>query len=706
MHIHSFLTLLIAFLLMMPGGGALAQGLTLGGAGEPHIRPYLEAESGAPAPGSTVTLAIVMEPESGWHGYWENPGDAGKPLDLKWDLPAGATVGALRYPVPHVLLVAGLMNHVYEGRYAVLVDLHLPDGLTPGAALPVRAHADWLACTDSICVPERADLALDLIVGRPGGEAKADKRALFDGYRRALPRPLGGTALFQADRQGGLRLAIPFPRAADLEDAHFFALTPGMKSYAAPQGMMRDGDRLVVILADFPAPAGALRGVLRIGPDQGVEIDARAGMVPPPSDGAQAVVSAGGAAGGGAQAGGAWNWSTIVLAFGGALVGGLILNIMPCVFPILSLKAMSLLRSGASGAHARHEAWAYTAGVVLTCVALGGTVLLLRAGGESIGWAFQLQSPAVIVALLALSVAIALNFAGLFELASLQLDGGLTTRRGLSGDFWSGVLVAFAATPCTGPFMAAALGAALLLPVAAALAIFAGLGLGIALPFLLLGYVPALRARMPRPGPWMERVRRWLSVPMALTAAALLWLLWRQAGGIGFGAGVAVTVAVMAFLWWLGRRQRGGHHEGGPIVAAGCLLAVAGGAVTLARLPADNAYQAAPANAFSEAVLAQARAGDKPLFLYFTADWCLSCKVNEAAAIDRAEVRAAFEKAGVRTMIGDWTNGDPAITRFLEDHGRSGVPLYLWYPGGGAEPRELPQILTPSLLTGLAEKGA
>lgn len=687
----SFFTMFLTAVLTIVGGTACAQSLSL--TEGPHIQAHLEAESRTPSPGETVTLAIVMDPEPGWHGYWENPGDAGKPLELSWDLPEGASVSPLRYPVPDTLLISGLMNHVYEGRYAVLVDMRLPIGLKPGAPLPVRAHAQWLACTDTICVPEQGDLALDLVAGEPG-QVPPDGRASFDEYRRDLPRPLGGTALYQVDGKGGLRLAIPFPGAAKLSDPYFFALTPGAKSYAAPQEIMRDGDRLVVTLAGYdPAPKGVFKGVLRIGPDQGVAVEARPGSVPPAAN----------ALAPGTDRSAEWGWRAILLAFGGALVGGLLLNIMPCVFPILSLKAMSLLRSGASGTHARHEAWAYTAGVVLTCMALGGAVLLLRAGGESIGWAFQLQSPAVIIALLALALAIAFNLAGVFTLAPLQLDGSLSTGRGLSGDFWSGVLVAFAATPCTGPFMATALGAALLLPAVAALAIFAGLGFGIALPFILLGHIPALRARLPRPGPWMERVQRWLSVPMFLTVAALLWLLWRQAGEPGFAAGAAVASLVAILLWWLGIRQRSGARAG-LAVAAACLLIVAGGALVLDRLPAAASPKAS--NAFSEAALRDARASGKPVFLYFTADWCLSCKVNEAAAIDRAEVRKRFDTQGVRMMVGDWTNGDPAITRFLEAHGRSGVPLYLWYPGGDAPPRELPQILTPSLLMELAEEGA
>ncbi len=647
----------------------------------PHIAASLQAETVRPAAGQSVTLAFVMNPEPGWHGYWLNPGDAGKPIEPKWTLPVGMTVGPLRYPVPQTLLVSGLMNHVYEGRYAVLTELHVPQGAAPGTRLPIRVHLEWLACTDAICVPEQADLALELVVAR-NAAGEPENRARFDAYRRALPRPLGGKALFAADGAGGLRLSIPYPAAAPLDEPHFFPAYPGAKSYAGTQSFTREGDRLIVTVADLAAPAdGIANGVLKIGQDKGLEILARPGAVPEPR--------------------GEGDWRGVLLALGGAIAGGLLLNIMPCVFPVLSLKAMSLLRGATSPATARHEAWAYAAGVMIACMGMGGAVIALRASGASIGWAFQLQSPPVVLALLALSIAITLELLGIWRLAALQIGGSLATRRGLVGDFWSGVLVAFVATPCTGPFMAGALGAALVLPVAQALSVFAGLGIGIALPFLLLGHVPALRRLLPRPGAWMERVQRWLSLPMGLTAAALVWLLWRQTGMAGLGVGLGVAAGVVLVLWQLGRSQAKGARFAG-VIAAALLVGIAGLGIAGLR-QADESARTASANSFSEVALAEARASGKPVFLYFTADWCLSCKVNEAGAIDRAEVRAAFDKAGVRVIVGDWTNGDPVITRFLEAHGRSGVPLYLWYPAGSKEPQELPQILTPAMLVARAE---
>lgn len=671
--------LLLIALLLAPS--AWAQG-AFPGTAKPHIAASLETETLRPEPGGVVTLAFVMAPEPGWHGYWLNPGDAGKPIEPRWDLPDGASVGPLRYPVPQTFVVSGLMNHVYEGRYAVLADLRVPKNAKAGHRLPVRVHLDWLACTDAICVPEQADLAITLSIG--GAGAAPENRAPFDTYRRALPRPLGGEARFEADPAGGLRLAIPYPAAAPLDAPHFFPADLGARSYAGTQRFTRHGDSLIVTIAGLALPAQhAVRGVLKIGPDAGLEIVARQGAVPQPSEGGA-------------------GWRGVLLAFVGAIAGGLILNIMPCVFPVLSLKAMSLLRGASSPAAARKEAWAYAAGVMSACMALGGAVMALRAGGASIGWAFQLQSPAVVLMLLVLSLAIALELAGVWRMAALSIGGGLTTRRGLMGDFWSGVLVAFVATPCTGPFMAGALGAALVLPTGAALAIFAGLGLGIALPFLLLGHIPALRRALPRPGSWMERVQRWLSIPMALTALGLLWLLWRQAGIAGLGIGIAAAIALTALLWWLGRAQtRERRFAGLAALVLGAII-VAAGVATLGRV--ERSAQATPsANGFSEAALEKARASGKPVFLYFTADWCLSCKVNEAGAIDRAEVQAAFEKAGVQVIVGDWTSGDPVITRFLESRQRSGVPLYLWYPSKGGEPKELPQILTPAMLIALAQ---
>jgi len=657
---------------------------------ETHIRASLVAESGTPAPGKPVTIALAMEPAPGWHGYWQNPGDAGVETLLKWALPEGVTVSPLAYPVPQRLSIAGLMNYVFEGPYAHLITLTVPAGLAPGTRLPIRAEADWLACTDTICVPEKGSLALDLVVGH-GGIAAAD-RARFDQWRAALPKPLNSEAKFQFSK-GRIRIGIPLPESVTLADPYFYPLTKDAIAYAEPQRVSRAGDMLVFETAAGPAPGQAIEGVLAIGPGNGLSLRAVPGAVPsggtPVSGAEQGALGAA--------------LGTLLATFGAALLGGLLLNIMPCVFPILSLKALSLVRSGESERDARREALAYAGGVILVCLTLGAVLLLLRAGGEALGWAFQLQDPRVILTLMLLVIAIGFNLAGLFELPVLAGGEGLVRTGGIAGAFWTGALAAFIATPCTGPFMAGALGAALVLPGWAAMAIFFGLGLGLALPFLLLGFVPALRRVLPKPGAWMGTFRRILSLPMFATGVGLAWILGRQAGTDAMALGLAALLLLVAGLWWTGRRQAGGKRAAWA-PASIALLPVILVAVALPRLEAQAATSSAEAGGerFSEERLATLRAGGKPVFLYFTADWCLTCKVNEKAAIERAEVAEAFDRGGVVTLIGDWTRGDAAIGRFLAAHGRSGVPFYLFYPAGGGEPKELPQVLTPSLLVKLA----
>ena len=670
-----FQVILMTFVLLAGIPFAQAQGAF--GGGPAHIAARLAAESAAPKAGEGTTIAFAMTPEKGWHGYWENPGDAGLGMTVEWTLPKGVSVGPLRYPVPETLLISGLMNHVYEGPYAVLATLKVAAEVAPGTRLPVRAKANWLACTDKVCVPESGDLALDLIAGE--GIVSDTERNRFDAWRTRLPRPLGSAASY-AVKDGKLRLSVPFPADAPASAVHLFPLAEGLARYAAPQTVAREGDRLVIETDAAEAPkGGTAQAVLRTGDHVGFLLTARPGVVP--------------------DAAGASPWSAILAALGGAILGGLLLNIMPCVFPILGLKAMKLAKAGGDERIVRREALAYAAGIILTCLALGGLLLGLRAAGGAVGWAFQLQDPRIILALLLLVTAIAFNLAGLFDLAAFGGGEELVGKGGLAGAFWTGALVAFVATPCTGPFMAAAMGAALLLPLPAALAVFAGLGLGLALPFLLLAYAPAIRNRLPKPGAWMGRFQKILALPMFLTALGLAWLLGQQRGVSGMTIGIGAALLLALLLWWLGGRQRAG--KGGGLIAGLAALAVLAGAVL--ALPASApAAQANHDSAVPFAVrdLDQLRAANKPVFLYFTADWCLTCKANEAAAIDRAETRAAFDKAGVTVMVGDWTNADPAITRFLESQGRSGVPLYLWY-APGREARTLPQLLTPATLTDL-----
>ena len=650
-----------------------------------NIAAELAVEA-AVAPGGTGTLAIHMKPQPGWHGYWRNPGDAGLGMTLAWSAPDGVKPGEPLYPVPETLLISGQMNHVYNGDHAILVPFRMSEAAKPGTRLPIAVNAQWLACTDEICVPEQARLETTVTVGDP-----AAHDARFDQWRARLPAPLGAEARFIRDGDA-IRIGIPLPAGMALDRPHFFPAEDKVADYSAPQGFARKGDLLIVTLqrAKFAAiDPQAISGVLRLnGAGDGVTIAAVPGAVPrdgtPVEEGRPAPAATG-------------NLALLLLA---ALAGGLLLNVMPCVFPILSLKALSLARAGESEAQARTEGLAYAAGVIVACIALGGLLLALRAGGEEVGWAFQLQEPGVVAELLLLAVAIIANLLGLFEFAV----PGFAREGSRKGAFATGLLAAFVATPCTGPFMAGAMGAALLLPVAPALALFAALGLGIALPFLAIAFIPPLRRRMPRPGAWMVTFRRGMAVPMALTALALLWLASRL-GGTGFAlAAGALAALLLIVLAIAGRSQRQGRGVALPTMAG--LALTAGLAFALLprtiSTPGAASEGALPSTAFSAAALAEARGAGKPVFAYFTADWCLTCKVNEQVAIERAEVADAFGKAGVKVLRGDWTRRDPAITRFLTEHGAAGVPLYVWYPPNSSAPRVLPQVLTPGMLVELA----
>ena len=674
--VFAALVALLGAVLMLPGA-AQAQ--------DANIAARLLVE-GPVAKGGETRIAIEFSPKSAeWHGYWSNPGDAGLGMQVEWDLPAGVTIGDFQYPPPKTLLIGGLMNHVFEGDYAVVAPLRVASDAAVDGPFELTGTAFYLACTDKICVPQEARLRA--VVGL--GQGKDNPR--FAAFQSALAAPLDQPARFTVEGDS-LRLAIPLPASLDVGTPHVFVATRELVRYAAPQRFARAGDMLVaeIPLAEGAAVPASLSGIVRLGDGTGLQFEGAPGTVP---TGGEPIRMGSDLP--------PW-WALL----GAALLGGLILNIMPCVFPILSLKALSLAKAGGSEAAARKDALAYTAGVVLACLALGGLLLVLRASGEAVGWAFQLQEPGVVVALFLLAVALTANFLGAFEIPGMAITGGGASGR---GSFATGLLAAFVATPCTGPFMAAALGAALVLPWPLALGLFAALGLGIALPFLLVGFVPAIRQRLPRPGKWMETFRRWMALPMGLTALALGWLVWRIGGGVFAVGALVVAVLVVIALIYTGRQQARGKSTNfvWPALVPLVLIMVI---FVLPKAVFDQASQSAPdmldSQPFSEAALAQARAENRPVFLYFTADWCLTCKVNESVAIETQASAQALDAADAVVLRGDWTRRDPAITAFLTQQGVAGVPLYLWYAPGASAPQRLPQVLTPQVLQDLATASA
>ena len=648
-----------------------------------HYTADLVAESAAPAPGKAVTLALRIAPRKGWHIYWSTPGESGYAPTVNWTMPAGARAGDLRHPTPTTLVAGGLTSYVHEGETVLLQDIALPSTARPGVPMTLKADVDLLICNEGTCVPD--PVTLDTTFTPGDGRADSAQVALFSAARAALPVPLAQPAQYVADA-AHVKLFLPGLDATDTVTV-FLDNGDAAKAAASDPAQTVDGGIVVTLPAGATPPTGSLSGVVSIS-GQGHAFTARRVTALP-------VVRATGGWLDGFDA-------TFVLAFGTAILGGLILNLMPCVFPILSLKALSLARYGESNAMARREALGYSLGTIGTVTALGAILLALRSGGAAVGWAFQLQNPMIVGLLLLLVTAIALNLAGLFELPGLSVASS-GRREGFAGAAATGALAAFIATPCTGPFMAGALGAALVMPTAPALAVMAGLGLGMALPFFALGFFPPVRRWMPRPGNWMVTLRHLLSIPMFATALGLAWIIGRQAGTGGMTTSLAAALLLGLGLWWYGVRQHSGR-SGWPafaVATAALMVAVFG----VVPRPAEATGVASEADAlhsvpFDAARLADLTAAKKPVFLYLTADWCLSCKVNEATSLSAPQVADAFRKAGVTVMRGDWTRQDPAIAAFLREHGRAGVPLYLWY-APGAPARDLPQVLTPGMLTGL-----
>ncbi len=650
-----------------------------------NIKAQLEAETTSPAPDSKVTIAIVMSPDEGWHGYWENPGDAGVGLQLNWTLPDGITAGKPRFPIPDRLIISDLMNFTYEGQHSFLVDLIIDKSIAVGTSIPISVEADWLACTDRICVPEHDILSLTLVAG--DGSINDTDLSRFGEYRSKLAIPLDQKATYQI-KDKEIAIAIPLPANAAIESPYFFPKVDQLINYQAPQQIMRDGDMLIVTTSlDEYAPdtfTTEFGGIMQIAPTYGIELIAESGIVK-----------------GGFTEGVDDGFGAVALLLLSAILGGIILNLMPCVFPIIGLKALSLAKLGQDDKAAKREALYYSAGVILSTMALGAMLLLLRAGGEQIGWAFQLQSPAMLFALFILMLLITFNLMGLYELSSISVGQELT--QGSTGSFWTGVLAAFIATPCTGPFMAVALGAALILPAYQAMMLFFGLGFGLALPYLLIAYVRILREKMPKAGPWMETLRKIMAIPMALTAIALFWLLGRVGGNEAMLIGAAALLLTLALIFYIRRQQKQNLKIAFTIVIAALgFWAIGGVLITDTRASARNDtkkyVQTVP---YDKEKLRKYRQEGKAVFLYFTADWCVTCKVNEASAIQREETAKLLNDNDIILMEGDFTRRNPEIANILYQYGSAGVPLYLYFRSSSdlnTEPKTLPQLLTVDIL--------
>jgi thiol:disulfide interchange protein/DsbC/DsbD-like thiol-disulfide interchange protein len=646
--------------------------------------------------GKTVWLGLKLEHIPHWHTYWKNAGDSGLPTTLNWTLPASVKAGDIDWPTPQRLPLPPLLNYGYEGTVVLPVPVTI--AATPPDPMRVALAADWLVC-EVECIPQSGTFELDLPVDRPTRTHAAD----FERALAARPRDLPSATAVALVTDGALQFEVRgLPSAARGADAVVFPEVGGVVENAAPVTQQWIGDtwqgRWPLSGQRSESPA-QLPLVLAFADIANLRVVARvSGWAGTGSGDAAAATSSAAVVAEVTAATAALGFATALLF---ALLGGVILNLMPCVFPVLSLKMLALTQHADDARHRWTGALAYTAGVVLSFLALAGLLIAARAGGEQLGWGFQLQSPATIVALAALFTLIGLNLAGTFEVGSFVPSriASLRSRDPTMDSFLTGVLAAAVASPCTAPFMGAALGAALTWPTGQALGVFAALGLGVALPYLVVSAVPAIGRRLPRPGRWMETFRMALAFPMFATVVWLTWVLGQQVGIDGAAALLLALLALAFAAWWWGRRPETGASR---VLVSVVIAVLAVGAFVWAaptwRSGGANVRSAAGVGDvwqdWSPGKVATLRAAGRKVFVDFTAAWCVTCQYNKRTTLADPEVLQAFETHDVALLRADWTSRDGVIAAELARLGRSGVPVYVFYDGASA-PRllsELPSV--------------
>ena len=680
-------------------------------ASTPQVSVRLISEAASVAPGQTVYLGLEQKIIPHWHTYWKNPGDSGTGTRIKWTLPAGVTASDIIWPAPSRFDIGPVTNYGYSDRVVLLTKLTVPASQAVGSEIPVEAKASWLVCEEE-CIPQDATLKITLPVAT-AGSANGEQKQIIDAALKEIPQPVNWQATY--DRQDNkLQARLTFPTqvggvaAPDFVQRHTLRFYPaewGTAAHNPAQSFNLDGQQLTIQLVPgetAPAAGSQVRGVLTAEDKSGAIIHA-------------VELGAGTVAAGQPQAAiqpsapvedNITFWHALLLAF----AGGVVLNLMPCVFPVLSIKALSLLKhSDLSSAQKRTQGLAYAAGVLASFSVLALALIAIKNLGAQVGWGFQFQSPYFVLGVAYLIFVVGLSLSGVFALGGpANLGAGLASRSGYSGSFFTGVLATIVATPCTAPFMGAALGFALAQPSLVLLLVFLALGLGLALPYVVISAWPALHRALPKPGLWMERLKQALAFPMYGAAVWLVWVLAQQAGvdAVALALGGMIVLALIAWLYDSTRSTSGGTR-----VAANGVLLVATIATVGASFQAVGSMSASPAasaqagvaqdwEAYSPPRLAELREQGKPVFINLTAAWCISCLVNEKVALSQPAFKELLKKEGITYMKGDWTNQDARISALLKQYGRSGVPLYLFYPSGtGSQAVVLPQILTQGIVS-------
>ncbi len=684
----------------------------------PHAEVELLAATTAVVPGQATRIGLSIKHAPHWHSYWKNPGDSGYPTKVVWHLPPGVRVSEFEWPAPKRLPTGPIVNFGYEGELLLPARLEVPAELKPGQRLEIRGKAEWLICKD-VCIPEEGEVGLSLSVAAAGSSpAPSAHAARFAAAARAVPRPIDGWGQARVQVSGReLQLLFSGPPGAAALTAFDVFPEPEQITEPAVQSTYRTAQGYAVRLklaegAKLPAelpivvttPGGfssqgesipALRLLAPVETVANLSLPAGAVALASPATPASPPIPTAGARG--ADLG---LWAALLLAF----IGGAILNLMPCVFPVLSLKILSFAPHAGSGhtpesrlAMRKHGLY-YAAGVVLSFLALAGVLLALKAAGSAIGWGFQLQNPGVVWVLAVIFFLIGLNLIGAFEVGQLAPSSLLsfTARHPGLDAFATGVLAVIAASPCTAPFMGAALGFALTQHAGTALAVFAALGLGMAAPYVLLAWFPRWLDRLPRPGPWMLTFKQLLAFPMFLTVVWLVWVLAQQAGVDGAAIALIGLVALGFAGWLLGSLRPGVRWSGLATAILAAVLAWPSESQAPETSPSAQADKSAPLwQPWSPETVASALASGRPVFVDYTAAWCVSCQANKRLVLSRQEVLQAFAAKNVLLLRADWTHRDARITESLRSMGRSGVPVYvLQAPGKPAQ--LLPELLTVS----------
>lgn len=684
------LSLCLFFATFAPGYAAESESVDTG-----KVVASLVSSNDSAAPGETIELALRTILDVGWHTYWRNPGDSGEPVQLDWQLPEGWEAGDITWPLPMTLPTGPIINYGFEGAPLFPVSVTVPETAEPGSVQTLTLDFYYLVCAD-ICIPENGSATINM----PIGESTKDPRwdILIQDAIDTAPKPAPISAAIMQDGDEAILTLDNLPEG-DFSNSYFFPFDQGIVAHSEPQNVTIGSDGVQIrVVADYAWENGLpdqITGVLsyqqnglrtgsEIGVDVGETLDI--GLIDEPGE--TRTFSAGS--------------FTLIGAIFGALLGGLILNLMPCVFPVISMKALSIAKT-AHGERAviRREAWAYTAGVIATFLVLTLLLIALKAAGSEIGWGFQLQSPLVVGGLALLIFTVGLNLLGVFEFGTTfqNTGSGLTTKGGVRGSFFTGLLAVIVATPCTAPFMAGAIGYAVAQPVIVTVAIFMALAVGFALPFLLIAYVPRLLKVLPKPGPWMVRFKELLAFPMFAAAIWLVWVISLQAGPTGL-LKVLSAMLLVALAVWAFKSNRSS------VKAFAALMVVLAIFATGSIRPDAPSAVDLTQEAWSPERVGELRAEGRPVFVDFTAAWCVTCKVNETVVLESDKTKQLFVDTNTAFLVADWTNKNDEIARELERYGRAGVPLYLVFPSGdnSVSAEVLPQVLTYDVVKDAIER--